>query len=264
MSKGSFYFNPGRDTFEGVDPEVAKKYPTFFGSNLFPTTQVPDFEAAVKRCSRFMQQTAVHLARQCDSLFTQPLEYKDADKGICEHIVSQLGLHACRALYYFPKTELTEDEDGWCGWHNDHCLLTGLIPGRFFDVKKQEEGASPDPDAGLYICTRSGQVIKPTPPKNAMLFQIGETAQIISGGVLRATPHMVRPPHSTGFARTTLPLFMQPGHDFVLKMPANAGTDALVCPHLPQGVPELSSRYTGETTFGDFSNTTFSAYYNQK
>jgi hypothetical protein len=31
-------------------------------------------------------------------------------------------------------------------------------------------------------------------PDGALAFQIGETAQVVSGGVLRATPHYVRGP----------------------------------------------------------------------
>ncbi|EGD81582.1 hypothetical protein PTSG_02297 [Salpingoeca rosetta] len=264
LSKGSFYFNPGQDAFEDVDAETAKKYPTFFGKNVFPKTQVPEFEPAVKRCSKFMQEVGVMLASQCDKLFTQPKTISEGEPGLCESIAKQLNRHACRGLYYFPTAEGDKVKDGWCGWHNDHCLLTGLIPGQFFEEPAGNACESPDPDAGLYICTRSGQVVKPRPPKNAMLFQIGETAQILSGGALRATPHMVRPPRANGVARTTMPIFMQPGHELVLDMPANADDDALLCPHLPEGVPTLASRYTPGVSFGDFSNTTFAAYYNQK
>lgn len=245
-----------------MDEEVAKKYPTFFGDNVFPTTQVPDFEHAMKRCSKLMQQTAARLARQCDKLFPQPDTVAEGEPGLCEAIVSQLNHHACRGLHYYPTAEGDKVPDGWCGWHNDHCLLTGLIPGRFFDVQKGEECECPDPEAGLYIRTRAGEVIKPKPPKNAMLFQIGETAQILSGGALRATPHMVRPPRAAGIARTTMPTFMQPGHAFILNMPSSAAEDALVCPHLPKGVSELASRHKPGISFGDFSNATFAAYYN--
>lgn len=214
-----------------------------------------------------MQEVAKLVARQCDKIFPQPKSIGSGEPGICEQIVKNSKHHACRGLYYFPANETsdsTSGEDGWCGWHNDHCLLTGLIPGQFYNEMTGKVCESPDPKAGLYVCTRSGEVMKPNPPKNAMLFQIGETAQILSGGELCATPHMVHAPHAKGIARTTMPLFLEPGHDFVMSLPQFASMDVLSCPHLPQGVPTLNSRFSPNITFGDFGNVTFKAYYNLK
>lgn len=38
----------------------------------------------------------------------------------------------------------------------------------------EELDASPDPDAGLYIRARSGQMVKVIIPKNCLAFQTGE------------------------------------------------------------------------------------------
>lgn len=54
FSKGSFYINPVVDTFPNVDPELIKKYPTFFGDNIFPAEQIPAFEEAIKAASKLM------------------------------------------------------------------------------------------------------------------------------------------------------------------------------------------------------------------
>jgi isopenicillin N synthase-like dioxygenase len=51
---------------------------------------------------------------------------------------------------------------------------------------------SPDPDAGLYIRDRVGNEFKVTIPADMLAFQIGETAQVHSGGLLIATPHGVQ------------------------------------------------------------------------
>ncbi|CAN0552955.1 unnamed protein product, partial [Ectocarpus sp. 8 AP-2014] len=49
----------------------------------------------------------------------------------------------------------------------------------------------------VFVCTPKGELVKATlPPGEAasscLLFQIGETTQVLSGGALQATPHAVR------------------------------------------------------------------------
>lgn len=82
---------------------------------------------------------------------------------------------------------------GRCGWHNDHGSLTGLTPALFLDEEGRPlAGGSPDADSGLYVLSRSGELVKADVPQDHLAFQIGETAQIHSGGVLQATPHAVK------------------------------------------------------------------------
>ena len=100
-----------------------------------------------------------------------------------------------RLLHYFPQRDTMDTEDDTdtqfsnaCGWHNDHGSLTGLLPAMYFDsdVKVVE---CPDSKAGLYCKSRDGVVKRVKIPQGAVAFQIGETAQIQSGGLLQATPH---------------------------------------------------------------------------
>eukprot|EP00056_Hartaetosiga_gracilis_P023009 m.34723 g.34723 ORF g.34723 m.34723 type:complete len:368 (-) comp9945_c0_seq1:54-1157(-) len=259
--KGSFYFNPVQDQFEDVDEKLLDQYTTFYGTNLFPTEQVPNFEKSVKKCANFMCEVGALIARECDKVVSTAHGDEEV-KPVLENIVREGKHHAARCLYYFPIDKKTVDSipvDGWCGWHNDHCVLTSLIPAAFYDVEKGESIPNPDPESGLYIKTRDGSVVKPkVTTTNCLLFQIGETAQILSKGKLLATPHMVRAPKVANVARTTMPVFLQPGHSLVLPAP---GKDALHVEHLPEGVPELKTRYETDTNFGDFSNRTFAAYY---
>eukprot|EP00055_Hartaetosiga_balthica_P002470 m.4093 g.4093 ORF g.4093 m.4093 type:complete len:365 (-) comp2168_c0_seq1:298-1392(-) len=259
--KGSFYFNPVQDKFGDVDEETLNKYCTFYGTNLFPSKQIPDFEAATKKCATFMCEVGALIGRECDKVVAAAHD-EETVEPVLETIIREGKHHAGRCLYYFPIDKDTIDTipvDGWCGWHNDHCVLTSLIPAAFYDVAKGESIANPDPASGLYIKTRDGTVVKPkSPTTNCLLFQIGETAQILSKGKLLATPHMVRAPLVAGVARTTMPVFLQPGHSLVLPVPGDA---ALHVEHLPEGVPELKARYKENDTFGDFSNRTFAAYY---
>mmetsp|Transcript_27452 Transcript_27452/g.39310 ORF Transcript_27452/g.39310 Transcript_27452/m.39310 type:complete len:81 (-) Transcript_27452:327-569(-) len=48
---------------------------------------------------------------------------------------------------------------------------------------------SPDPLAGLYIKSRNGKIHHVSIPSDSLAFQVGETTQIHSGGLLQATPH---------------------------------------------------------------------------
>ena len=65
--------------------------------------------------------------------------------------------------------------------------LTGLVPAMYLTTAGDQLSGSPDDTAGLYIQSRSGQVVKAVLPGNACAFQIGETSQIQSGGILQAT-----------------------------------------------------------------------------
>ncbi|KAG5302829.1 PcbC domain-containing protein [Histoplasma capsulatum G186AR] len=51
---------------------------------------------------------------------------------------------------------------------------------------------SPDPKAGLYIRSRTGQVVKVNIPKDCLAFQTGEALELITRGRFRAVPHFVR------------------------------------------------------------------------
>ena len=57
----------------------------------------------------------------------------------------------------------------------------------YLSASGEELSGCPDANAGLYIQSRSGQVVKAALPPNACAFQIGETSQIQSGGILQAT-----------------------------------------------------------------------------
>jgi len=179
-----------------------------------------------------------------------------------------------RLLHYFAmndEQDLQRNEDtsfsDWCGWHNDHGSLTGLVPAMFLDAEGQEI-PNPDPEAGLYIRARSGDVVKAAVPAGTeeyLLFQIGETAQVHSGGVVQATPHAVRGVNRLGVSRETFAVFMEPGWDEPMdpppgRRPEDAQT-SLAAESLPQGVPTLASRWQPGIDFGKFTDNSLSAYY---
>ncbi|OAL35748.1 hypothetical protein AYO20_04898 [Fonsecaea nubica] len=149
------------------------------------------------------------------------------------------------------KNEEEQDEDGpeiddsWCTTHLDHGCLTGLTSAMFVDEsaassapngasdqghnKKKDEHqdeytelpSSPDPQSGLYILSRAGQVHKVSIPRDALAFQTGEALELITRGRFKAVPHFVKGVDARNLAdnpkmsiaRNTLAVFTQPNLD---------------------------------------------------
>jgi hypothetical protein len=104
-------------------------------------------------------------------------------------------------------------------------LPTGLTCAMY--IKDGKPVPTPDPQAGLYICNRAGQVVQASIPPEHIAFQLGQVLSIQSGGLLRATPHYVRAAAAGpgGISRNTFAVFMQPELDVVLNSPK--GLEAL-------------------------------------
>lgn len=146
-------------------------------------------------------------------------------------------------------------------------------------LQEGKEIANPDPTAGLYIQPRNNNnnPVKVAIPADCCAFQIGETSQILSGGLLRATPHAVlagtrsrssksssSPLPMTNVTRESFALFLQPNEDFVLNLPTTTTTTTTVSstlsssddmfgtiPQRPDLAP-ISSRWRNGQTFGAF------------
>ena len=170
--------------------------------------------------------------------------------------------------------------ENWCGWHNDHGSLTGLCPGMYIDAEGRSVRehllavAHDRPEfaesvrehlkhAGLYICSRKGDVVKVDlgdSLESSLLFQIGETAQIHSGGSLQATPHSVRgikldsttalpagvAPYLLGISRESFAVFMEPEWGEAMRMPSDVEASSVqskaAVDALPSGCPPLLAR----------------------
>lgn len=218
--KGSYYANPqyNRPT---EDPKLIKDYPEYCAPNVWPTAEIPQLEEAFMNLGRLIVEVGVKVAKHCD-------QYVEArcpsyEKGKLQRILSTSRAAKARLLHYFPPAAEVPEENPWCGLHLDHGSLTGLTSAIYL-TQDGKEVPCPDPNAGLYILPRGGGTFKALIPKDCLAFQLGETAQIHSGGLLIATPHFVRAPaHSSGaegISRETFACFMQPMWDEVLDIPS--------------------------------------------
>ncbi|KAJ2893808.1 clavaminate synthase [Zalerion maritima] len=236
----AFYLNPLLSCAEPTKEFNTDNFPEYLSPNVWPSPQLlPGFKDAVQDLCRMVIDVAVLVAGACDKFAEQEIE--GYPEGYLRKVVRTSSTTKARLLHYFPREPSTgkggekgdEDEDDWCATHLDHGCLTGLTSAMFIDESAHpptassnsssspssldplpELDASPDPAAGLYIKSRSGETVQVKIPRDCIAFQTGETLERITEGKFKAVPHFVRgcrPEKSGGrIARNTLAVFTQP------------------------------------------------------
>jgi len=205
-SKGSFYFNPIHDIPEDDPAQYTNPaLSPFLHPNIWPDSDLSGFEGACKTLSRLMVNAGVALSRHVDAY----VEEQSASWGsstpttsrTLHSVVTKSRTHKARLLYYFPSSSSLAESGSdatltpWCGAHNDHGSLTALTSAAFFkeDTGELLQGC-PDPNAGLYIRSRKGETVRAVIPADCLAFQIGECAQVHSGGALQVSFFWASPP----------------------------------------------------------------------
>lgn len=273
FAKGSYYANPEYDVVT-KDEALIKQFPSYCSPNVWPTKHLPHFREGFMNMSKLIVDVGALVGQSCDRFLEARLpSYQPNRLGKIITGINEPTCHKARLLHYFPLSakELSNmDPDrisSWCGWHNDHGSLTGLTSNMYLDQDGQEV-PSPDPAAGLYIKTRNGGIVQAKYSPDVLAFQIGEAAQIHSGGLLQATPHSVRGatgPGAVGISRNTLAVFMQPRFTDTMNIPSErTAADAekgSTQAFLPPGMPPLDVRWTPGIDFGTFTNQTIAKYH---
>jgi isopenicillin N synthase-like dioxygenase len=175
------------------DPRVKAGLP-LHGANLFPDA-VPDLRPAVMAFMTEAERSA---------------------HAIMEGIAMSLGLDA----RYFRKTYTSQptmlfrvfhypastSDQGWgVGEHTDYGLLTLLAQ---------------DDIGGLEVKTPNGWISAPPIP-GALVCNIGDMLDRLTGGAYRSTPHRVL--NSSGRSRLSFPFFFDPGFDArIVPLPEHA------------------------------------------
>jgi isopenicillin N synthase-like dioxygenase len=199
---------------------------------------LPEFRGSIESLCSLIIDTAALVANACDRYAEANIEgYKP---GYLHHVVTTSLTTKARLLHYFPgndntdntadtdaKAETAADDDDWCATHLDHGCLTGLTSAMFLDEAASpptldsastksilpELSQSPDPSAGLYIRSRTDEIVKVNIPKDCLAFQTGEALQLITQGKFMAVPHFVKGAKASPgqkIARNTLAVFTQP------------------------------------------------------
>ncbi|GAB5370840.1 hypothetical protein AAMO2058_001527800 [Amorphochlora amoebiformis] len=296
-SKGSYYNNPLHNK-PYDDPKLIEAIPSIAHPNIWPSKEIPTLEKNFMDMGQLIVKVGCMIAAQCDLYVAS--QSKNYTPNRLYKMLSENKACKARLLHYFPiqkdqsegkalirnpnqsKNDNESKSDpfsSWCGWHNDHSSLTGLVIGQFVDTQtgKFLEG-KPDPAAGLYIRSRTGGLFQIQLPKdkgvsvnNTLLFQIGESSQIHSGGILQATPHAVRGANVPKVSRESYAVFMQPKWDEVMNVPKGVNPknaqSAQAAKQLPSRVPTLASRYGTKTcpfttcNYAAFTQESLSAYH---
>ncbi|CAK7262919.1 hypothetical protein SEPCBS119000_000220 [Sporothrix epigloea] len=232
----AFYVDAALDCAKPTAEFSPATFPEYLSPNIWPVEAVlPGFRAALEDLCRLIIDVAVLVARTCDRYAAQTIA--DYPPGYLEGVVRTSTTTKARLLHYYPQDgteqQSTEEaDDDWCATHLDHGCLTGLTSAMFVDEAvvdaRVPEGvttgslaplaeleASPDPAAGLYITSRTGQVVQVKIPRDCIAFQTGETLERITVGQFKAVPHFVRgarprPGSTSRIARNTLAVFTQP------------------------------------------------------
>lgn len=240
--KGSYYANcafhqdPSLECSPPTDNFNIDTFPEYLSPNVWPPQEtLPGFKPSVTTLCNLIIDVAALVARACDRYAEKEIE--GYPKGYLEHVVSSSHTTKARLLHYFPQSPediVDGTEDDWCATHLDHGCLTGLTSAMFIDeheVNPQvpadankaegaylpaltELAASPDPSAGLYIHSRTGETVQVKIPRDCIAFQTGETLERITAGKFKAVPHFVRGVRAKvsggKIARNTLAVFTQP------------------------------------------------------
>ena len=298
FAKGSYYANPltedlvqslidrhpnGQQQQEDYWRDQATRHPSFYAPNIWPSRSLPQLQQSFVSMGKLLADVGRLIAVVCDAYCHQ----NGVETQFSRILTTSLNAKG-RLLHYFDMPEASEEDALWCGWHNDHvgwerdqcffshCLsqglthlfyihfqgsLTGLVPAMYL-VEGRRQITCPDESAGLYIQSRSGTTVRVSLPKSACGFQIGETSQIQSGGLLQATPHAVRS-SGGGVSRESFALFLEPEFHDPLKIPPNKTIEDCMGPSeasLPPSMTPLSARWKPGQTFGDFHVTTVTAF----
>ncbi|OAP58596.1 hypothetical protein AYL99_07686 [Fonsecaea erecta] len=255
-AKGSYYINCAFYKSPSLQSADADRFPGFeeyTAPNVWPEEgDIPHFKSDAEELIRLIIDTAVLVARACDSFAEHEIDGYEA--GYLEKVVRGSETTKARLLHYFPTLQENvngngdvtnghvspaaaneedkkgesddgpEIDDSWCTTHLDHGCLTGLTSAMFLDESSSppssssytELPSSPDPQSGLYILSRAGEIHKVGIPRDALAFQTGEALEMITRGRFKAVPHFVRgvdPRKSKSTARNTLAVFTQPNLD---------------------------------------------------
>jgi len=189
---------------EPLDPLAKQQYPQVYADNIWPDDEV--FQATMLSVGHQLHQVGLTLLRGCAvQLGLPPYLFEELVHG---------GPHVTRALKYLP---LSDDQLGtgilWGEEHTDFNLLTLLPGGRFLDPEGKR-CARPDEQSGLYLRTRptpehpKGQMVQGLAPEGCLVAQVGQQLEILTGGRMLATPHVIRAPLMAGYTRMAMAHFI--------------------------------------------------------
>ncbi|ODV90117.1 hypothetical protein CANCADRAFT_147875 [Tortispora caseinolytica NRRL Y-17796] len=212
VHKGSFYINCGVPVVSSDFTDLGYGLP-----NLWP--DIPSFKDDFDNLFRCISMVTELVAKACDRYIAK--QVPGYPSRFVEDLVKNSNTTKARLLHYFPLSEKevlqnAADNDSWCGEHLDHDCLTALTSAMFRPspddfLNPANEIDNPEPESGLFIKSRTGELVKVSIPRDMLAFQSGEAIQEITKGRFKAVPHLVRAPTQTAnVSRSTIAFFFEP------------------------------------------------------
>ncbi|KAL6516111.1 hypothetical protein OROGR_019416 [Orobanche gracilis] len=166
----------------------------------------------------------------------------------------------------------------WQQWHYDYGIFTILTSPTFhLSSGNNDERECESPSGHTYLQVfhpETNRVLKAKVSKASFIVQVGESADVLSKGRLRATLHSVcRPVKMDNLSRETFVVFLQPAWSKTFSLSeypdlALVDRDSESCKELHglnrklhEIVPPLFSRLRDGMTFAEFSKETTKQYY---
>lgn len=163
--------------------------------NVWPDREVPGFRPASLRLYESLHRTAALLIRAI-------ARYLGADEDELSEMID--GGNSILRLIRYPAPGETEAPEGavWAAPHEDINLIT-LLP----------EAT----DAGLQIARRDGTWLDIEPVPGQLIADSGDMMQRLTNGLIPSTTHRVLQPRQASGPRYSLPFFVHPRPDYLLK-----------------------------------------------
>ncbi|OMJ69645.1 hypothetical protein SteCoe_32577 [Stentor coeruleus] len=206
----------GRVTKSFFNANCVSDNPTpVLNKNRWPKS-LTDFKNDFIKLSTYFVQFTISVAKILDKHLQK--EFPEIKFQSFEKTLKESDQHLGHLLNYYPQNTKTEISR----WHNDHQMFTMVTCPMYFNA---EDNALIDEDnihlrSEFELKNRNGEILQLLVKNDEALFHVGETAQVMSGGLIQATPHAVitngdRP----NMYRNTLVVFTMPRSDFVMNSP---------------------------------------------
>lgn len=207
------HLGPERPPRLSLPADSAPEWSWLAGPNQWPTALGADFAATLLA----YQDELAALGHRLLAALSLPLPAGDP------YLVTKL-------IHYHPQKEAQPLRSGVAA-HVDFSWMTLLAQ---------------DDVGGLELQTRDGVWRAVTPRPATLVVNLGELAEVASGGQLRATPHRVTNT-ARDQGRLSLPVFFNPPLDSTVDVPARRAPHAPALPHIHRVLPAtaLSSFHYG-------------------
>jgi isopenicillin N synthase-like dioxygenase len=221
------------------DPGLKADYPEIYPDNVWPDPEPSGFREGMLGLGRSLHEAGLALLRGCAvALGLEPETFAT----ICDRAA-----HVTRLLNYLPlSAEQVGGKILWGEEHTDFNLLTLLPGGQFYDPHGNP-ARRPDDKSGLFLRTRATPVhptgikVPGRPPEGAIVAQVGQELEILTGGAFLATPHVITAPGVPGWTRLSAAHFM------------HVQGNAVLYPLPPFRTPETIAAYRPPVLAGTYS-----------